>query len=529
MQQAESAGEWQQGQGDAQQQANGYWQQGQQYDPQYSQQYVQYDQYGQPFYPDQEYYAEQQQAYDMSQWQQQQRQPAEAGGEGEQASASAAVAVEGWSGEHDGYRAATWGSPDTEMLESGPAATEAHAATAAAAAAEHYQQQQQPLQQQESYSAAAADEVAGGWDADDAALDLQLGVVVPEPQATAAAASEGPAGYHELHAADVIEAARAARISTSSLGLESQPSTGRVAAAAARRIVTNALENILLEHAVPEDAEQETAAAAGAADWAGAEAEADGWAGAELDLGEDLAAAGKDPGLLCNPADRGCCLCVWLQLAPSCACGGDQTCACCPCCVLGGTACVCKSEEEMATSVCGKLCLWQQLVLLMQRTQPDQPCMSSCLGAEFAADDDAAAEGEDAAVAPVSAAWSKLAQQFNAAADAAASMGAMNPDLETYQAYFVQYGEYLLGALPRPALEQAGLLAPESADSHADAGTAAGATAAAEVEEQQEEDEEDEEMWAEFGNLQLKDETTASMFAVLGFDTASLLACMGEA
>jgi hypothetical protein len=107
-------------------------------------------------------------------------------------------------------------------------------------------------------------------------------------------------------------------------------------------------------------------------------------------------------------------------------------------------------------------------------------------------------------------------------------MGAMNPDLETYKDFFVQYGEYLLGALPQQALEQAGLLEPEATNADTAAAGAKAAAAAAAAEQQQEEEEE-EEMWAEFGNLQLKDETAASMFAVLGFDTASLLACMGEA
>jgi hypothetical protein len=219
----------------------------QQYDPNQTQ----YGQYGE-YAP--QYQHDQQQQYGMSDWQQQQ--------EGVVADDQAAMAPEDWAAHAGAVRGATWGSPDTEMLESG--------------APEAKDTLEQP--QQGAYSAAAADEVSGAWGAEDAASDLQLGVVSvaadPAAALAAAAAAHRPSAADELHAPEVIAAARAARISTSSVGLESQPSTGR----AVSRIVSSALEKIKQEHAaVPEEADQEAAPAAGLCGWEGGEADADGW------------------------------------------------------------------------------------------------------------------------------------------------------------------------------------------------------------------------------------------------------------
>lgn len=123
----------------------------------------------------------------------------------------------------------------------------------------------------------------------------------------------------------------------------------------------------------------------------------------------------------------------------------------------------------------------------------------------------------------------KLAQQFNTAADAAAAMGAADAGLLQYKDFFVQYGDYLLGALPREALEQAGLLADEQQPTAAAAATSAAAAAGEEEQQQEDEDEDQEELWAELGNLQLKDDTSAGLFASLGFDIDSLMACCAEA
>lgn len=121
----------------------------------------------------------------------------------------------------------------------------------------------------------------------------------------------------------------------------------------------------------------------------------------------------------------------------------------------------------------------------------------------------------------MSAAWLKLAQQFLAAADAAAAMGSLDPGLIQYKEYFVEYGDYLLNALPREALEQAGLLADDT--------QAAGDAEPEAVDGEGEEEEEQEELYAEFGNLQLRDDTSAGLFASLGFDIDSLMACCAEA
>jgi len=265
--------------------ADGYWQQQQQpyaqqayaeqyeqqsYDQQYELQSYdqQYDAYGQYAGYGQQGYAEQQQhyqyGYDSSQWQQQQ-QSAEGGDGVTQEGVSTPAA--GWGG--------TWGSPDPETLETSGATADAPQHPLEEQQQQYEQYDQQLQQQHLDYSAAAADEAAGAWGADDAALDLQLAVAMPEGSPAAAAAGT----QQDLHAPEVVAAARAARISTSSLGLESQPSTGRVAAAAAKRIVSEALDNIMQQHRVlEEDADQEVAEAAAA----------DGWEG-----GEELAAEGS--------------------------------------------------------------------------------------------------------------------------------------------------------------------------------------------------------------------------------------------
>lgn len=101
-------------------------------------------------------------------------------------------------------------------------------------------------------------------------------------------------------------------------------------------------------------------------------------------------------------------------------------------------------------------------------------------------------------------------------------MGSLDPGLIQYKEYFVEYGDYLLNSLPREALEQAGLLADDT--------QAAGDAEPEAVDGRQGEDEEEqEELYAEFGNLQLRDDTSAGLFASLGFDIDSLMACCAEA
>ncbi len=129
----------------------------------------------------------------------------------------------------------------------------------------------------------------------------------------------------------------------------------------------------------------------------------------------------------------------------------------------------------------------------------------------------------------MSAPWLKLVQQFNAAADAAAAMGSLKPELEQYRDYFKRYGDYLLGTLPREALEQAGLLADEQAASAAAAAGEGRVVLSQQQQEGEEAEEDQEELYAEFGNLQLRDDTSAGLFASLGFDIDSLMACCAEA
>lgn len=125
---------------------------------------------------------------------------------------------------------------------------------------------------------------------------------------------------------------------------------------------------------------------------------------------------------------------------------------------------------------------------------------------------------------PVSAAWARLSQQFHAAAEAAAAMGLLDKEVAEYKDYFVQYGDYLLGALPRPALQQAGLLHDEPLSS-------------TQVQQQQQQGEDEEEagdaeddaLYEEFGMLQLKNDTSGDMFEAMGFDLEALLACVAEA
>jgi hypothetical protein len=140
----------------------------------------------------------------------------------------------------------------------------------------------------------------------------------------------------------------------------------------------------------------------------------------------------------------------------------------------------------------------------------------------------AGVEYGEAAAAPVSAAWVKLAQQFIAAADAAAAIGSLDPGLIQYKEYFVEYGDYLLNALPRDALEQAGLLADDT-QAAGDAAGEGGMQQQQQEEVNREGEEEQEELYAEFGNLQLRDDTSAGLFASLGFDIDSLMACCAEA
>lgn len=144
---------------------------------------------------------------------------------------------------------------------------------------------------------------------------------------------------------------------------------------------------------------------------------------------------------------------------------------------------------------------------------------------------DGYADESGAAAANLPAAWVKLAQQFAAAADAADAMGALGPELAQYRDYFVQYGDYLLGALPHAALEQAGLLVEEPVTAAAAAAAVAspgGGVVAAET-SQQLGDEDQEEFFAEFGSMQIKNDISAGLFSALGYDIDSLLACCSEA
>jgi len=141
---------------------------------------------------------------------------------------------------------------------------------------------------------------------------------------------------------------------------------------------------------------------------------------------------------------------------------------------------------------------------------------------------DGYADESAAAATNLPAAWVKLAQQFAAAADAADAMGALGPELAQYRDYFVQYGDYLLGALPHAALEQAGLLVEEPATAAAAAASPGGIVVAAEA-SQQLGDEDQEEFFAEFGSLQIKNDISAGLFSALGYDIDSLLACCSEA
>jgi hypothetical protein len=137
------------------------------------------------------------------------------------------------------------------------------------------------MQQPQDYVLAGVEEAAGAWGVDET-LDLQLGVVAVDGAADAAAALAAAAAAasvvdaaHPLHPPEVVSAALAARISTSSLGLESQPSTGRVAAAAAKRIISSALESVMQQHAVPEEQ-------SGVGEQGDAGAAVDGWEGGEV-------------------------------------------------------------------------------------------------------------------------------------------------------------------------------------------------------------------------------------------------------
>lgn len=102
---------------------------------------------------------------------------------------------------------------------------------------------------------------------------------------------------------------------------------------------------------------------------------------------------------------------------------------------------------------------------------------------------------------------------------------------------FIDYGKYLLNALPREALEQAGLLAGDLAFELSAEASAQQQRVAGQAQEQgldvgggQEEEEEDqEELYAEFGNLELKNDLAAGLFGSLGFDMDSLMACCAEA
>jgi hypothetical protein len=91
--------------------------------------------------------------------------------------------------------------------------------------------------------------------------------------------------------------------------------------------------------------------------------------------------------------------------------------------------------------------------------------------------------------------------------------------------YFMGGGEHLVGTLPREAMEQAGLLADDSAAAAAP-GVVAGEVSQASGAEI---DDDQEEFMAEFGRMQLKEEMAAGMFASLGFDLESLMECCAEA
>ena len=135
-----------------------------------------------------------------------------------------------------------------------------------------------------------------------------------------------------------------------------------------------------------------------------------------------------------------------------------------------------------------------------------------------------AAEKQEAAPLPACAVWTRLQQQFAAAADAAEAMGVLPPELPQYRDIFNQYGDYLLEALPQAALEQAGLLADDPAASTADR-----AASSQHTQQQQLDAEEQDEFFAEFGSMQIKNDTAASLFATLGYDIDALLACCAEA
>jgi hypothetical protein len=106
-------------------------------------------------------------------------------------------------------------------------------------------------------------------------------------------------------------------------------------------------------------------------------------------------------------------------------------------------------------------------------------------------------------------------------------MGFPQDDFNQYKEHFLGYGEYLVSALPTEAMEQAGLLADDSAA----AGAAGAPGVAGEVSQaaSADADEDQEEFMAEFGRMQLKEEMAAGMFATLGFDMEALLECCAEA
>lgn len=228
--------------GEQQAAANGYWTQDEYGQPQYVQQpydqyygQQQYDQYGQQYSVDHP-----QQQYDMSQWQQQQ-QPADqqyAATSGEAAAAGgadqAAVQEAGVPGDWSvqAGQQATWGSPEPQ-----PDTQQQHLCYPAAAVEPLSDGQQLDMQQPQDYVLAGVEEAAGAWGVDET-LDLQLGVVAVDGAADAAAALAAAAvaasvvdAAHPLHPPEVVSAALAARISTSSLGLESQPSNRPLGAA----------------------------------------------------------------------------------------------------------------------------------------------------------------------------------------------------------------------------------------------------------------------------------------------------------
>lgn len=105
-------------------------------------------------------------------------------------------------------------------------------------------------------------------------------------------------------------------------------------------------------------------------------------------------------------------------------------------------------------------------------------------------------------------------------------MGLNSAEFNQYREHFKGYGDYLVSAIPREALEQAGLLADDSAAAAAPVPAVSGEVSQASAAEV---DEDQEEFMAEFGRMQLKEELAAGMFESLGFDLESLMECCADA